>query len=87
MTNPRWAAIEIPRDCIRIYVSTDESAVKIWEEKEGRKIILINRPSDYRDPTVHGLPGVFIGYVPGLEDHRLWESLDPPTLARKTENQ
>lgn len=72
----RWEQIQIPRDCVTLYVGNKDGVEKYWERREGRKITLLSHPSRY------GIPGVIIGYAPGTEDQREWESLNPPVLAR-----
>ncbi len=72
-----WSELEIPKDCKSILIAIGEEAEKYWKEIKGRDPVIIRRPDNH-------LP-IMIGYVP-TSDHRVWETLDPPTLAKETQS-
>ena len=73
----QWTEIAIPRDCTSILIGESRNAIQFWGEVKKRAPVILHEPTD-------ALP-VIIGYVPDSEDHRVWETLDPPTLAKRTQ--
>lgn len=70
-----WTELFIPKDCVSILIGMDMDAVRHWEAVKKRAPVILHKPTD-------AIP-VIIGYVPDSEDHRVWDTLDPPTLARQ----